>query len=122
MKAKTEICLFLLIGIAFANKNQNLKAAIFSDFPPFWMQFSHDVVHAGGQIDRDIDVDFFAGLDLLAKQVGLQVWVLLSHLCVVVGPTVMTAAETGDGVHGRLFQRVLPVGFVKGLADSGNGG
>lgn len=65
-----------------------------------------EVVPLDGGVDWDADAEGVAGFDLLAEEIGLEVWVLALGvlLAMVVHPAMVAAGETGDGVDSCILQ------------------
>ena len=94
--------------------------AVFVDFTPFGVILRRVAVDSGGQVNRNIDADFLAGVKLGAQEVELEVRVHHADFGRMVAHAVVTERKAGDGIDMCGFQAFLPNLFIELLPDPGN--
>ena len=95
-------------------------AAVFVDFTPFRVIFGRVAVDSGGQVNRNVDADFLAGVKLGAQEVELEIRVHHADFGRVVAHAVVAERKAGDGIDMCGFQAFLPNLFIELLPDPGN--
>ena len=89
-----------------------------TNFPPLRMFVRGDVVESGRKIDRRVDVDLLACVELRPQQVEIKMWMHLPHRGRVVAPAVVTLGKKRDRIDVCLLQRALPMLLVETCTDA----
>ena len=92
------------------------------DFAPFGVFPPLHLIDAGGEVDRHVDADLVAGVDLFAQQVEFEMGMHPPHFGRVVAPAVMAAREAGDRIDRGVAESLLPLPAVERFSDSFNEG